>query len=200
MLSVNKLLPDVNPSVPRMGNPVTRFLGRSLLRLLGWRVRGELPEQKKLILIAAPHTSNWDFVTAMAGVCATGVKWSYMMKKEAFIFPLKSFFLKIGGIPIDRNQTEGLVEQVADAFKKKDKLWLAMTPDGTRGKAYEYKTGFLRIAQLAEVPILVIGWNYPTKEIVLDHIWNTTGDHVQDAADIRAYINKHYTGRHPENQ
>ncbi|MFT6388483.1 MAG: 1-acyl-sn-glycerol-3-phosphate acyltransferase [Cellvibrionaceae bacterium] len=124
-----------------------------------------------------------------------------MMKKEAFIFSFKSLFVKPGGIPIDRNQTEGLVVgQVADAFKKKDKLWLAMTPDGTRGKVSGYKTGFLRIAQLADVPILVVGWKYPTKDIVLDHVWNTTGDQVQDAADIRAYINERYKGRHPENQ
>lgn len=168
--------------------------------MLGWRVKGDLPEQKKLIVMVAPHTSNWDFITAMAAISGAGVKWSYMMKKEAFIFPFKSLFIKLGGVPIDRSQTEGLVEQVADAFKRQDKLWLAMTPEGTRSKVSAYKTGFLRIAQLADVPILVVAWNYPTKEIVLDRIWNTTGDVAQDAADIRAYVNQHYIGRYPEKQ
>lgn len=197
---MNRLLPKVNDCVPKMGNRLTRFLGRLLLRGLGWRVSGELPECKQVIVMVAPHTSNWDFIIAMAAQLAAGVKWSYLMKKEAFFFPFKSLFISLGGIPINRSQTEGLVEQVAETFKQKDKLWLALTPEGTRSKVSEYKTGFLRIAQLAQVPVFIVAWNYPTKEIVLDRIWQTSDDMIRDAADIRAYINKHYTGRHPEKQ
>lgn len=199
-MSANRLLPKVNPCVPRMGNAVTRFLGRSLLKLLGWRVKGELPEQKQVIVMVAPHTSNWDFITAMAALSGAGVKWSYLMKKEAFFFPFKTFFMNMGGVPIDRSQTEGLVEQAAETFRQRDKLWLALTPEGTRDKVSSYKTGFLRIAELSNVPILIAAWNYPTKEIVLDCIWETTGDVTQDATAIRDYINQHYTGRHPEKQ
>lgn len=199
-MSIKQLLPSVNPCVPRMGNAITRFLGRLLLKLLGWRVSGELPEFKQVIVMVAPHTSNWDFITAMAALSGAGVKWSYLMKKEAFFFPFKTFFMNMGGVPIDRSQTEGLVEQVADAFQQREKLWLALTPEGTRKKVSSYKTGFLRIAHLSKVPILIVAWNYPTKEIVLDRIWETTDDIAQDATAIQEYINKHYTGRHPEQQ
>lgn len=197
---MTRLLPTVNANVPRLGNAFTRYLGRLLLKALGWKVRGELPELKQVIVMVAPHTSNWDFITAMAALSGAGVKWSYLMKKEAFFFPFKTFFMNMGGVPIDRSQTTGLVEQVAEAFEEREKLWLAITPEGTRKKVTSYKTGFLRISELSGVPVLIVAWNYPTKEIVLDKLWNTTGDHAQDVADIREYINQHYTGRHPEKQ
>jgi 1-acyl-sn-glycerol-3-phosphate acyltransferase len=183
-----------------MGNALTRFLGRSVLKLLGWRVSGELPPEKHMIVMVAPHTSNWDFITAMAALTGAGVKWSYLMKREAFFFPFKTLFMALGGVPVDRSQKTGFVEQAAEEFQRRDKFWLALTPEGTRSKVPEYKTGFLRIAQLAEVPVFVVAWNYPTKEIVLDKIWATTDNIDNDARDIRDYINQHYTGRYPELQ
>lgn len=183
-----------------MGNLFTRAFGRFFLRLFGWRVSGELPNEKKLIVMVAPHTSNWDFVFAMLALCAAGVKWSYLMKKEAFFFPFKGLFMRLGGIPIDRSEAKGLIKKVADEFNQSDKLWLALTPEGTRSKVKEYKHGFLRMAKLAQVPVFIVAWNYPTKEIVLDRFWEMKGDISQDVVDIRDYINKNYSGKHPENQ
>lgn len=170
------------------------------MKSMGWRIRGELPKHTHLVVAAAPHTSNWDFVVAMAALMGTGVKWSYLMKKEAFFFPFKSLFMRLGGIPIDRSQTEGLIDQVVKAYKTKDKLWLAITPEGTRSKVNEYKTGFLRIAEQAQVPVFIVAWHYPTKEIVLDRIWETTGDINADAEAIREYMNSHFVGKHPHKQ
>lgn len=187
-------------TIPTMGNRLSRWLGRSVLKLLRWQVVGKLPSQSKLVIVVAPHTSNWDFVIAMAAVLAHGVKLSYLMKKEAFFFPFKNLFMSLGGIPIDRAKGGGLVEQAAAQFKQQDKLWLAITPEGTRSQVGEYKSGFLRIAQAAKVPVFIIAWHYPEKKLILDCEWPLTGDKEHDAAAIRTYINRHYIGKHPAKQ
>ncbi len=191
------LIPDAMPS---MGNRFTRWLGRCLLGLLGWRIKGELPNVKKLVICGAPHTSNMDFFVAMGTVLALGLKFSYLMKKEAFIWPFKGVFMALGGIPLDRNAAEDTVAQILHWFRTHDKVWLAITPEGTRAKVERWKTGFLRIAYEANVPILLVSWHYPEKTLYLDKLWQASGDHAADAEAIRAYINDKYQGAHPENQ
>ncbi len=194
------LVPELPASLPKLGNALSRGIGCMCLRLLGWRVAGELPDVRRAIFAAAPHTSNWDFIVAMAGMLGLGIKLSYLMKKEAFFWPFKRLFLALGGIPLDRQSTHDTVEQLAQWFASVDQAWLAITPEGTRTKVNRWKTGFLCLASIANVPVVLVGWDYPTKTIYIDKIWPASGDHVQDAEAIRAYMNRKFTGKHLERQ
>ncbi len=193
-------LPEVPSNVPRFGNAFSRWFGRSILRILGWRVTGEIPNEKQVVLAGAPHTSNWDFIIAMSTMLAMGVKLSYLMKKEAFIWPFKGLFMSWGGIPLDRSATTDTVAQITEWFEVHDKVWVAITPEGTRSRVDRWKTGFLRIAESADVPILVVTWDYSSKRLVFDQCFRGSGDHGADAEMLREYLNCKYTARHPEKQ
>lgn len=198
-MAVNDI-PVPPEQAPRMGNTFTRWLGRQLLRLMGWKLRGEFPAERKLVLALAPHTSNWDFFVAFPALMATGLRLSWLMKREAFIWPFKGFLMAWGGIPLNRGAAQDTVDQLRQWYVEHDKVWVVITPEGTRKRVERWKTGFLRLAKAADVPVLLVAWDYPSKTIVLDQCWPLTGDINADAAAIQAYINKHYRGLHPANQ
>ncbi len=193
----------VRPSTPKMGNAFSRFMGSAVLKLLGWKIVGQLPDEKKLIILGIPHTSNWDFIVAMASIQAVGLRVSYMMKKEAFFWPLGGFFKWMGGVPIDRAQKNDITTQMADWFGENDNEWLGITPEGTRKKVKNLKKGYLRIAKAANVPVAVIGINGATKEILLpETIWEwSEKDFNIDTENkaIKAYADKTFTGINPAN-
>lgn len=195
-----RLTPDLPPEVPCRGSSVIQWLGRVLLRISGWKLIGEVPRIPKLVIAVGPHTSNWDLVFALYVLMASGIRLSWFMKREAFIWPFSRLFIAFGGIPLDRSAASGTVVQIAEAFSKRERLWVALTPEGTRRKVSYWKTGFLRMAAAAEVPVLLVGWDYPTRTIIIDKLWRLTGDHERDAATIRDYMNRHFTGRHPHQQ
>lgn len=190
-----EVLPEL---APRKGNRVTCFLGRSLLGLFGWQVVGHVPNKPKVIIAAAPHTSNWDFILAMLVILSLGLRASYLMKKEAFFWPFAGLFKWLGGVPVARGKTIGLVDSLVEWLNQREKAWLLMTPDGTRRRVARYKTGFLRVAELADVPVLLVAWDYPSKRVVIDEVWALTGDHEADAKAIREHLNSRYTGRIPD--
>lgn len=190
--------PYVHPSTPRMGNAFTRWIGQTILKALGWKLIGQLPDTKKTIIIGGPHTSNWDLILAMASMLAVGLRFSWMMKKEAFFWPLGPLWKSLNGIPIDRKSKNNVTQQVTKWFNENDNVWLGMTPEGTRAKVAEYKKGYLRISRAANVPIFLVGIQAPTKEIHLDKIWDCghkTIDETNKA--IKAYIDATYTGINP---
>ena len=189
---------ELPPNAPQKGNRVTRAIGRGLMRMIGWKMDGKLPNCPKLIIAAAPHTSNWDFIIAMLAVLSVGLKASYLMKKEAFFWPFAGLFKWLGGVPVERNQAGGLVESLASWFANHDKAWLLITPEGTRSKVEKYKTGFLRVAEEASVPVMLVSWDYPTKRLVLEKVWTLTGDHEADCDAIRQYLNNRYVAKVPE--
>lgn len=189
-------LPD---EMPRAGNWLSQGIGLLIVKMLGWRFDGNFPPEKKLMVALAPHTSNWDFVVAMPFIMALKLKASWMMKKEAFFFPFKGLFMALGGIPTDRGAAGGLAKQVAKEFRQNEKMWVAITPEGTRKKAHKWKNGFLRIANAAGVPILLVAWDFPTKRICIDSLYHPTGDIEADMREIQRRFSK-YRGRNPENQ
>jgi len=189
---------ELPPNAPHKGNRITRAIGRGLMRLLGWKMDGQLPNCPKLIIAAAPHTSNWDFIIAMLGVLSVGLKASYLMKKEAFFWPFSGLFKWLGGVPVERSQAGGLVESLVSWFASHDKAWLLITPEGTRKKVDKYKTGFLRVAEEASVPVMLVSWDYPTKRLVLEKVWTLTGDYDADCAAIRQYLTNRYQAKVPE--
>ncbi|MFV8783779.1 lysophospholipid acyltransferase family protein [Microbulbifer sp. SA54] len=185
--------------MPRVGNWFTKNFGLMIVKLLGWRIEGEFPPEKKLMVALAPHTSNWDFIVAMPFIMALRLKASWLMKKEAFFFPFKGLFMWLGGIPTDRGAAGGMAKQVASQFRQNEKMWVAITPEGTRKKTARWKNGFLRIAYAANVPVLLIAWDFPSKCICVDSVYRPTGDLETDMREIQRRFHK-YQGRNPGNQ
>ena len=152
----------------------------------------------KAVVISAPHTSNWDFVIGFVAYLALGVKSKYLIKKEAFTFPLGMILKALGAIPVDRHHSTNVVTQVGELFKTRNKLIVTITPEGTRKLVRHWKRGFYYIAEHAHVPILVGIVDYRKKEIGIVRKFNTTGNYEKDLAEIESYyLNR--TAKHPEN-
>jgi len=191
---------NVPEHVPRMGNAFSRGVGRYLLRVFGWTLEGEIPNKKHLMIAVAPHTSNWDFIIGMCTLLSLGLKVSYMMKREAFIWPLSGLYRFLGGIPIDRDRATDVVEQAREAYGDSDALWMGLTPEGTRSKVPRWKSGFLRIAYAAQVPVQLIAIDGKNKRIVLDQMIEASSQFEQQSEEIRLYMNAKYQGIKPNNQ
>lgn len=181
----------------RMGNVLTQSLGRAVLRILGWKIEGTIPQIDKLVLIVAPHTSNWDFFIGIAAMLALRIDVNWLGKQSIFFWPVGFFFRIIGGIPVDRSLAHGVVEQVVALFKSREKMMLGLSPEGTRKKVERWKSGFYRIAMLAEVPILLVGFDYSKKVIDLGPMLVSSGDFAKDLEQVRSYY-AGITAKYPE--
>lgn len=188
----------IGPDAPRMGNALTRWIGDILLGAMGWTIVGKLPDRKKAIIIGGPHTSNWDLILAMSSMLSVGLKFSWMMKKQAFFWPLGGLWKALGGIPIDRGADIDVIGQVAEFFASNDKVWLGLTPEGTRSKVERYKTGYLRMAKAAGVPLFIVGVDGKTKRVVLDRLWEPKGEIEAENAAIKAYVESQFSGVRPD--
>jgi 1-acyl-sn-glycerol-3-phosphate acyltransferase len=183
----------------RRGNRFSRWIGRCALALLGWQMVGPPPDMPKTIIIAAPHTSNWDLIIALSGMLALGMPIHFMMKREAFFWPLGSLWKYLGGIPVDRKSKNDLTSQMAEWIKREEVIWIAITPEGTRSKVPGYRKGYLRIAAAAEVPVYLFGVDSPNKKVALHGVLPTSGDFDADALAHYAYVSERYTGVKPKN-
>lgn len=190
--------PVINADVPRMGNAITRWISEMILKSMGWKVTGQFPQEKKLIYIGCPHTSNWDLLIAVSAMQSIGLRSSWMMKKEAFFWPFGAVFKRLGGIPIDRKAAKDLPEQMADWFASQDKAYLGITPEGTRSKVTSLKKGYWRIAKAANVPVFLVAIDAENKAIALDKIWPLSDDLEADNAAIKAHYDANYKGIRPE--
>lgn len=180
-------IPNLPDEVPRRGNALTRGIGRLVLRLMGWRFLGNFPPQAKFVGIAAPHTSNWDFVIGIAAVLATGVEARWLGKHTLFKPPFGWFMRALGGIPVERHAPVGVVDQSVAAFRKREALFLGLSPEGTRKKTERWKTGFYRIATAADVPIVLGHFDFEHKRVGVLLTLHPTGDFAHDMALINAY-------------
>ena len=167
-----------------------RLLTRLLLRLSGWRVHGQLPDFPKFIIIGAPHTSNWDFILMLALGFSLRAKFQFMGKAELFRSPLGWFFRWCGGIPVERNKSVGLVEQMADRIQRSDHFILALTPEGTRDKVSEWKTGFYHIARKANIPIVLGFVDGRNKIVGVGSTIHLTDDMQADIKAIQSFYAK----------
>ena len=190
----------INANSPRMGNAITRAVGSGLLKLFGWKVEGVLPNEPKVILVGEPHTSNWDFILIMCAAQSAGFRMSYIMKKEAFFWPLGGFFKWMGGLPIERKKGKDSLAQIKEHLDSRDNMFLAITPSGSRVATDSYKTGYLRMAQAFDIPLFLIGIHGPTKSLVLDQLVDASGDIKAQNTSIKDYMDATYRGIKPENQ
>ena len=188
----------LGPGVPRRGGSIGRFLGQSSLRLLGgWSVTGELPDCKKMVCIAAPHTSNWDFVIAISAVLALQLDINFLGKHTVFKGPLGVLMRHLGGIPVDRRVRSSVVEQMVNEFSLREHLLLGLAPEGTRKKVDKWKTGGLQIAHAASVPLILVALDYGKREIQIGPPFATTGDADADMVEIRKHFGQ-VQARYPE--
>lgn len=168
------------------------------MRTARMKLGGTIPNVPKAILLGAPHTSNWDLIVALGMRHELGLNYSWMMKKEAFIFPFAGMFKRLGGIPVDRHAAKDVIGQISDWFNANEKAWIGITPEGTRAKVSSFKTGYLRIAYATGVPVFVVGVNSETRTLVFDQFVDLTGDIQVDNANIRAFVRSKYTGLNPD--
>ena len=172
-------------------------LAKWFLRLAGWTSEGELPAARGCVLIAAPHTSNWDLLFFLAHAWAFGVRVSWMGKHTLFHGPMGTIMRALGGIPVRRDRVGGLVGQMSEAFERDPTLVLTVPPEGTRGYVAHWKSGFYQIARAARVPIVMGYLDYERRAGGLGPALVATDDVRADMDEIRAfYADKR--GRHPD--
>jgi len=164
-----------------------RKIARFGINISGWTIKGMVPDEERIVIIAAPHTSNWDFVLAMLAIFGLNIKLRWLGKHSIFKPGFKNFFKWLGGIPVYRDNPSNLIDNVVKIVKKEKSIVIAMTPEGTRKKVKRWKTGFLRIAKQTHSKILLISIDAPTKSIEIGKIFNPTGNSEDDLAFIQNY-------------
>jgi 1-acyl-sn-glycerol-3-phosphate acyltransferase len=188
------LFPPVPPNVPRFRPSLAGALCRWILARCGWRMAGEFPDVSRLVVVAAPHSSNWDLIWGMLFKTGLRLDLHYMGKREAFFWPLGPILRAFGGIPVDRKAAHGVVGQMRRQFETHENFWLGIAPEGTRKKVHKWKTGFWHIARDAGVPILPVYFHYPQRTIGLGPLFYAGNDVDADMARIREFY-KPWQGR-----
>ena len=185
-------LPVRMPTLPDQGG---RKACRAALRLCGWSVVGSFPDLPKAVVIAAPHSSWWDGVWGLMLKAGIGADVHFMGKQELFRGPLGGLLRRLGGMPIDRAAAEGVVGQMVEQFRRREKFWLGIAPEGTRKPVTRWKSGFWHIARAAGVPIVTVWFNYPDKTIGIGPVFETSNDMDADLARLRAFYAP-FKGKH----
>ena len=170
-------------------NTLLRGLSLFILRLKGWKIEGELPPgADKAVLIAAPHTSNWDLPSTLMTGFALRLNLYWMGKESIFRVPFGAFMRWLGGIAVDRSKSNNLVAASVEAIRAAaGPLQLVVPPEGTRSKTRYWKTGFYHIALGAGVPIVMAYMDYAEKRAGLGPVFHPTGDVERDMESIKAF-------------
>jgi 1-acyl-sn-glycerol-3-phosphate acyltransferase len=184
---------------------LAKIVAHGYLRLSGWTFKNQMPpEIRQCVLIAAPHTSNWDALYTKLGFMVMGIPAKLTIKDSYMRFPYGPAIRAMGGIGINRRaKKEGehrpsMVQAMADLFKQHKELIMLVTPEGTRSLRTEWKTGFYHVAKLAGVPIALAYVDYPKKEIGIDRIIYPSDDMARDMKEIMDFY-KNIQGKHPHN-
>ena len=200
MLSEEVDIKDINEvnAPPMGGNRFTGWLGSSLISITGWKFEGELPQYPKMVIAVAPHTSNWDFFLGVAVLFALRIKIRFLGKHSIFVPVVKQLLESIGGMPVNRKSSHGVVEQVVKQFDSQSKMILAVAPEGTRSPKFPWKTGFLAIAYKAKAPVALIGFDYKRKCIVFGPVVFSEGDFDEDMLQVYEFYSK-IPAKYPDN-
>ena len=166
--------------------------------MMGWKAVGTFDYPNKCIIIAAPHTSNWDFFFGKCYGYISGVRPNYLIKSSFFIPVIGTLFRWSGGIPVYRNTSNNLVDQIVSIFNNSDVFRLGIAPEGTRKRVSKWKTGFYYIAHKARVPIVMVALDFKHKKIGVVDSLIPTGDINKDMLIIQNYF-KDSKGKKPEN-
>ena len=178
----------------------SRMVKRALLgfyRMQGWKAVGTPPPGGRYVIIAAPHTSNWDFVYFLGLVNELGIDANFMAKDSLFRWPMGGFMRDMGGISIDRSARHNVVDTMIAEFARRNRFALTIAPEGTRSAVQQWRTGFYHIALGAGVPMVVGLMDYGRKIGGLGPAIMPTGDYKADMKQV-AEIYQSVTPRHPE--
>ena len=167
------------------------------LRLRGWRLSGEPPTLRKYLIVLAPHTCNWELLLGLLAAAGFGLRISWLGKHTIFRWPIAGLLRHLGGIPVRRNQHEGLVGQVVAAYAAVDSLVIGMAPEGTRSLTRYWRSGFYHIALGAGIPIVLASIDRPTRRITLGPALEPSGDPHRDMEAVRSFY-ANARGIHPE--
>ncbi|MBV1879733.1 MAG: 1-acyl-sn-glycerol-3-phosphate acyltransferase [Pseudomonadales bacterium] len=179
-------------------NTLAHWLGKTIIKLTGWRVGGELPDNKSMIILAAPHTSNWDLFFLLGAAYSFRLSIKFLIKDNLFVPVVGSVLSFLGGIPVNRSKNVNLVDTLANRFTTAESgLALVIPPAGTRSYTEYWKSGFYHIAQAAQIPIVCGYLDYAQKEAGLGPVFYLSGDLEKDMDKIRGfYADK--KGKYPE--
>ena len=175
------------------------FVSKTILFCIGWKVKGKLPDVPKCVMIAAPHTSNWDYFYTLNVAIILKAR-IYAMGKQSLTEGFFGGIMKwLGIIPIDRSKNNNIVNLTVEAFNENEELIVIVPPSGTRGKVTYWKTGFYYIAEGANVPISLGFIDYGRKTGGIGPLFYPTGDIEADMKEIRSFY-ADITGKYPEQQ
>lgn len=176
-------------------------LWKTALKISGWKASIDVPDRDKSVICVAPHTSNFDFIIGLIAYRSIGRKANFLMKDFWFFFPLNYLLEYLGGIPVVRkNKKESLTDVLISDFKKRKKFNLAVTPEGTRKAVEKWHTGFLYVANKANVPIQLGVIDYKAREVIVEREYQPTGDIERDLELIKDYYRQFpEVAKYPEN-
>jgi 1-acyl-sn-glycerol-3-phosphate acyltransferase len=173
------------------------WISIGFLKVIRWRREGKMPDIPQYVVIAAPHTTNWDLPITLAMAFAFKCNLYWMGKDTIFKRPFRRIMKFLGGIPIDRSTSNNVVEQSIQAFRENEKLVLVIPPEGTRKSVKYWKTGFYYIANGAGVPIVMGYLDYKRKVGGIGQVFQPTGDINVDMVAIQ-YFYANISGKYPE--
>ena len=165
-----------------------RILSKWILKELGWRPEGSLPNFPKYIIILVPHTSMLDFMLGQLFLSSAGMNAKTLIKKELFWFPLGILLRMLGGIPVDRSRRTQTIARMVDTFAKQDSFILAIAPEGTRKKVDAWRTGFYYMANEAGVPIIPAFCDYKRKVFGIGNPFITSGQMQEDIEFLQSFF------------
>jgi len=158
-----------------------------VLRLVGWRSVMVWPPEPRGVIIVYPHTSNWDFILGMLLKIGYGLPANWIGKTEMFPWPFTGLLKWLGGIPVDRKRATGFLDALLDEFRRRDWIWVAIAPEGTRSHADHIKSGFYQLAVAADVPVALGYIDYGSRTVGIDTYLRMSGDREADLAKIRDF-------------
>jgi 1-acyl-sn-glycerol-3-phosphate acyltransferase len=182
---------------PSAVSRVVRRLIYWLYRRHGWKAHGTVPSLRKFVLIAAPHTSNWDFIYFIGLTEELGIMPHFMAKNSLFRWPVRGFLYDMGGVSVNRSSPQNYVQQMAAEFAVRDEFMLTIAPEGSRRNSEKWKTGFYQIAMAAKVPLVIGMMDYSTKTGGLGPAIMPTGDYEADMAQL-VKLYRNVVPKHPE--
>lgn len=183
--------PTLPPRVPGRGCRLSRYFFKHIFLAQGWQIDGEFPDLPKAVAIISPHTSNVDAWHGFIALLGMGLKVTIFGKDSLFRTPLKPLLEWMGVIPVVRDSPHGQTRQIVNIIREQPQIWVGMAPEGSRKAAEKIRSGFYHIADQADLPIVMLAFDYDIKTIHILGVYQPTGNYEADLAQIYA----HYTGK-----
>ena len=165
-----------------------------VLKIQKWKINGSIPEEKRVVLVIGPHTSNWDFIIGVLVILSLDAKINWLGKHTIFKRGFKSLLMRLGGIPVNRQDPSDLFSRIKVITEKSNGYLIGMAPEGTRKKVLKLKSGFIRIAKQTNSKIMLASIDFQKKIVNLDKFFTPTGDLNDDLLFVQDYFSR-YSGK-----